>query len=53
MDTNHDGVLTIQDDPYSPFYPGKALAACSIYQCTFMPDPSHSQSSYMLRTKAA
>ena len=40
MDTNHDGVLTIQDDPYSPFYPGTAFAACSTYQCAYMPEPS-------------
>ncbi len=24
LDTNHDGVLTIADDPYAPYYPGDA-----------------------------
>ena len=30
MDTNHDGVLTIQDDPYSPFYPGGPCCCCQL-----------------------
>ena len=32
MDTNHDGVINVSDDPYLPFYPGGKIIYLRFYQ---------------------
>lgn len=32
LDTNHDGVVDLSDDPFTPFYPTNAGKACTNHE---------------------